>query len=78
MINANEAKQKVEQGKFEKAEAQWTKIQNGVNHSVSKGYFDVSFSEPLIQSNRERLKALGYKVSEGAQYNESYFTISWK
>lgn len=28
-------------------------------------------------ANRRKLESLGYKISAGSQYNESYFTINW-
>lgn len=45
-------------------------IQNGDYYYTANGY--------LSQNTKEMLKSLGYKVTTDTQYNESYYTISWK
>ena len=45
---------------------------------LSQEYFyTVEPMELLKQLTDEKLESLGYKISVGSQYNESYFTISW-
>jgi hypothetical protein len=77
LINAKEARRIVEQGYNEKAIAQLEQIEWELENAIQNGKFNVSLDGVIEASNRRKLESLGYKVSAGSQYNESYFTISW-
>lgn len=77
MINAKEARRIVEQGYNEKAIAQLEQIEWELENAIQNGKFNVSLDGVIEATNRRKLESLGYKVSAGSQYNESYFTISW-
>lgn len=77
MIPAKEARKIVEQGQNERAIAQLEQIEWELEHAIENGKFNVSLDGVIEAANRLKLETLGYKVSTGSQYNESYFTISW-
>ena len=77
MIPAKEARKIVEQGQNERAIAQLEQIEWELENAIQNGKFNVSLDGVIEAANRRKLESLGYKVSAGSQYNESYFTISW-
>jgi hypothetical protein len=78
MISAKEAKDVVMQGKYEKAVKQMELIESEIKKAIEKGSFNASFNGSICSANKEKLETLGYKVDSGSQYNESYFSVSWK
>ena len=77
MINAEEAKRIIEQGKYEKANKQWELIEHEVEKTIKEGCRNVSFDGLIEKINKIKLESLGYKVDSGSQYNEYYFSVSW-
>jgi hypothetical protein len=67
-----------------KKKASKEEFQTFLNNYPRKLTYDWAgiFEPPVISyndfelANRRKLESLGYKVSAGSQYNESYFTIS--
>lgn len=49
-----------------------------INAAIHKGKYDITNDGTLNLEVKRKLEALGYKVTIGNQYNESYYTISWK
>ena len=49
-----------------------------INTAIHKGKYDITNDGTLDSEVKRRLEALGYNVTVGNQYNESYYTISWK
>ena len=46
--------------------------------AIADGKFSISKDGCLKPEIRKKLEELGYKVETGNQYNESYYSISWK
>ena len=46
--------------------------------AIADGKFSISEDGCLKPETRKKLEELGYKVETGNQYNESYYSISWK
>ena len=55
--------------------AELTKL---MRDAITHGKFSISEDGCLKSETRKKLEALGYKVRTGTQYNESYYTISWR
>ena len=49
-----------------------------IRDAVADGKFSISEDGCLKPETRKKLEELGYKVETGNQYNESYYSISWK
>lgn len=49
-----------------------------IRDAVADGKFLISETGCLKPETRKKLEELGYKIKTGNQYNESYYSISWK
>ena len=49
-----------------------------IRDAIADGKFSISEDGCLKPEIRKKLEELGYKVETGSQYNESYYSISWK
>ena len=49
-----------------------------IREAVADGKFSISEDGCLKPETRKKLEELGYKVNTGTQYNESYYSISWR
>ena len=49
-----------------------------IRDAIADGKFSISEDGCLKPETRKKLEELGYKVDTGSQYNESYYSISWK
>ena len=49
-----------------------------ISDAVADGKFSISKDGCLKPETRKKLEELGYKVGTGNQYNESYYSISWR
>lgn len=49
-----------------------------IKDAIADGKFSISEDGYLKPETRKKLEELGYKVETGTQYNESYYSISWK
>lgn len=49
-----------------------------IRDAIADGKFSISEDGCLKPETRKKLEELGYKVETGVQYNESYYSISWK
>ena len=49
-----------------------------VRDAIADGKFSISEDGCLKPETRKKLEELGYKVETGTQYNEPYYSISWK
>lgn len=49
-----------------------------IRDAIADGKFSISEVGCLKPEIRKKLEELGYKVETGTQYNESYYSISWK
>ncbi len=49
-----------------------------IRDAIADGKFSISEDGSLKPETRKKLEGLGYKVETGTQYNESYYSISWR
>ena len=49
-----------------------------IKDAIADGKFSISEDGCLKPETRKKLEELGYKVETGNQYNESYYSISWR
>ena len=49
-----------------------------IRDAIADGKFSISEDGCLKPETRKKLEELGYKVETGTQYNEPYYSISWK
>ena len=49
-----------------------------IRDAIADGKFSISKDGCLKPETRKKLEELGYKVNTGDQYNEPYYSISWK
>ena len=52
-------------------------ISKKISEAIENGKYEIGDSGYLQPETRQRLEELGYKISNGSQYNEPYWTISW-
>lgn len=49
-----------------------------IRDAIADGKFSISEDGSLKPETRKKLEELGYKVETDTQYNESYYSISWR
>ena len=49
-----------------------------IRDAIADGKFSISEDGCLKPEIRKKLEEFGYKVETGSQYNESYYSISWR
>lgn len=49
-----------------------------IRDAIADGKFSISEDGCLKPEIRKKLEELGYKVEAGTQYNEPYYSISWR
>ena len=49
-----------------------------IRDAVADGKFSISEDGCLKPEIRKKVEELGYKIETGNQYNESYYSISWR
>lgn len=49
-----------------------------IKDAIADGKFSISEDGCLKPEIRKKLEELGYKIETGNQYNESYYSISWR
>ena len=57
---------------------QLTELSKLIRDAIADGKFSISEDGCLKPEIRKKLEELGYKVETGTQYNEPYYSISWK
>ena len=57
---------------------QLTELSKQIRAAIADGKFSISLDGCLKSETQKKLEDLGYKVETGTQYNESYYSISWK
>ena len=81
---AAEAKNATELAKENFIAKQLEKLSSDINNAANKGRYDIKNDGTLCLAVKRRLKDLGYKVitgykcTNGNQYEESYYKISWE
>jgi len=77
-MSANEAREKTLKRINEGTTKELIMLQKMINDAISDGRYSISNEGSLQFATSERLKELGYRVTTGSQYNQEYYTISWK
>lgn len=49
-----------------------------IKDAIADGKFSISKDGYLKPETQKKLEELGYKIETGTQYNESYYSISWR
>lgn len=49
-----------------------------IRDAIADGKFSISEDGCLKPETRKKLEELGYKVKTGTQYNEPYYSVSWR
>lgn len=75
---AAEAKNATELAKENSITKQLEELSFEINTAIHKGKYNITNDGTLDSEVKRRLETLGYNVTIGNQYNESYYTISWK
>lgn len=57
---------------------QLIEISTEIRNAATDGKFSISRDGLLKPEIRKKLEEFGYKVEIGTQYNESYYSISWR
>lgn len=57
---------------------QLNEIAKAIKKAISDGEFYITRTGFLKPEARKVLEKKGYKFTTGSQYNESYYTISWR
>ena len=53
-------------------------INSKIRTAIENGEFSISEDGTLSFAIIEKLRKMGYKAENGSQYNESYWSISWR
>ena len=77
MLSAKEAYAKTLYNISESVTEELNKLEEKINDSIKNGKFYISSNGFLQTETKNKLEELGYKVSVGSQYNETYYIISW-
>lgn len=77
MINAKEAREQTNLKVTNKDETELLKIENEIKDAINRGVCSIHNNGHLSKTIKDELEKLGYKVYQGSQYNESYYSISW-
>lgn len=78
MLSAKQANAKTKEVIDKYRTEELSKIEKQIMSAISKGEFFINNEGYLSEVAKQRLKADGYKVKQGSQYNESYYVISWE
>ena len=77
MISAEEARGQTELSIASKDEIEIKCIEKQINDAINRGSNCINNDGCLSKTIKDELEKLGYKVYQGRQYNESYYSISW-
>ena len=78
MISAVEARRQSLQNFEEKNKVILNEIERGIQKAIIAGKFEVTSDGDISPEVQDSLRGLGFRVNVGCQYNQSYYTISWK
>lgn len=78
MYSAKEAKIKTNEVISKAKTNELNEIQSAIEEAINNGDFYITKDGSLRKETKEALVKMGYSVTGGIQYNESYYTISWR
>ena len=77
MLTALEANKKTLSNITKSVAEELLKIEIQIHDAINKGKFHISNNGFLNIETKRKLEELGYKVTVGSQYNETYYIINW-
>lgn len=77
LLSASEANHKTKENIKTCSTKELAEISKKISEAIENGKYEIDDSGYLQPETRQRLEELGYKISNGSQYNEPYWTISW-
>jgi len=77
MISAKEAREQTELSRASEYEVELLNIENNIKNAINRGVCSIHSNGHLSKNIANELERLGYKIYQGSQYNESYYSISW-
>ena len=78
MITAAEANKQTKENINNFATEELRYVKKMIEECIANGNYYFTCSGYLSKNVITMLKSLGYKVITGTQYNECYYTVSWK
>ena len=78
LLSASEAHKKTTDNIKNCLTKELAEISKKISDAIANGKFSISDDGCLQYETTQRLEELGYKVQTGSQYNERYWSISWK
>lgn len=78
LLSAEESRKRADKKTNEALTKELQEVATKINTASREGKYSYSEDRCLTSEIRTRLEALGYKVEVGSQYNQSYYSISWK
>lgn len=78
MITAKEANKLTKEYIENFATNELKHVKEMIEEAIADGDFYFTCSGYLSETAKNRLRSLGYKITTGTQYNECYYTVSWK
>lgn len=78
MLSASEAKAKTQNNIDDCVTQELNKLDEQISNAIAEGKFSISNDGSLQLETRKKLEELGYEIKSGTQYNESYYSVSWK
>lgn len=78
LLSAAEAKVMTEQSIDNLTSQKMAEINSKIRTAIENGEFSISEDGTLSFAIIEKLRKMGYKAENGSQYNESYWSISWR
>ncbi len=78
LLSAAEAKAMTEQSIDNLTSQKMAEINSKIRTAIENGEFSISEDGTLSFAIIEKLRKMGYKAENGSQYNESYWSISWR
>lgn len=78
LLSASEAHKKTVNNIKNCSTKELAEISKRISDAIADGEFSISGDGYLKYETTQRLEELDYKVHSGSQYNEQYWSISWK
>lgn len=78
LLAATEARNKTQENIHNCVTTELHKLSEQIDNAIAEGKYSISNDGYLQSETQQRLEELGYKIQTGSQYNESYYSISWK
>ena len=78
LISAKEAYEKTKEVMQSNYESEMQEIMEHIEMEVMVGSYYYCGTGNLSKNAKDKLIELGYEVQTGSQYNEPYYSISWK